>query len=705
MANQRLVIAGNAATPELTINANSIFSLRSNLSSSIDGSEVAVDTCETTILADYSVSVGLLVPNDADSVTTIDGDLVYVGVNEQILPQIPYGTEIRYYEGTQLIGLWYLENVTRVSRDTYQVNMISGLGLLDNVSHAGGIYSGTALSTVLADIIGNTFTYTVDSGISGWKVYGWLPYSTARENLHQILLAMGVNIFKNADGSPRFGVLSSANPITVPDTEVYTDGKVGYGAPATSIAVTEHQWAAFPADAEKLFDNTDGSAAADHTIVVFDDPHYNLTASGNLTVNASGVNYAELTGVGVLTGKPYTHIQRVIRKTSGAANAKPREITVKDAYLVNGLNSLNVADRLLSYYADAHTISGKMIWGTARPGSAVVISNAFGESETAIVSKMDLISSATLAASFEAAANYEPGAPGNNYTNRVLKTASGSWQKPSGVTKVRVALIGGGQGGQSGGNGEKGQNGSQGGGGAGGIGGQPGSGGNVYVIDLELPSAALTMSATIGAGGAGGKAPYETAVGGVNYGTSGAAPVDGSAGGASTVSYTVAGVTKTLTSANGQPSENGYVDIINGDVVGLPGTGVGVAGGAGGGSTTTPGSVTYGGTTWIGGATGDSSVAGGGKGGGAAVGNNGGDGGDSGTANGLAYGGNGGKGADAIANTFSGGYGQGGNGGHGSGGGGAGGGAASTLLSGSGGQAGVGGDGSVGGAGCVIFYY
>lgn len=666
--------------PTFTVNPDNIKNIAAHLSSSIDGSEVAVDTCEAVIIATSPV-------------------------NPQTIRSLPYGTEILYYEGTTLIGLWYLESVSRVARDEYQLSMISALGLLEDIPHVGGIYTGQTVNSLLSEIIDGAFSYTVDASIQSWKVYGWLPYDTARENLHQLLLAMGVNIFKNADGSFRFGTLNTAYPVTVSDSNVYLEGRVDYGTPATSVAVTEHQWTPFNVAAEVLFDNTDGSVAADHTIVKFSDPCFDLSASGNLTVNSSGVNYAELTGVGVLTGKPYTHIQRVIRKTSGAANVKPREVSVSDAYLVNGLNSLNVSNRLLSYYADSHKITGKMLLGNVKPGSAMVISNAYGEIENAIMSKMDVLSSGTLAASFEASADYTPGASGNNYTHRALVVSSGTWSKPAGYTKIRVALIGGGQGGQSGGNGGKGQAGNQGGGGVGGVGGQPGIGGNIYVIDIDVPSAATVFTVTRGAGGAGGDAPSETTPGGVNYGVADAAPVDGSPGGASTVSYTVGGVTKTLTSANGQPSANGYVDIINGDAVGIPGEYSGVAGGAGGGQSTPAESVTYGGTTWVGGTTGSNAYAGGGVGGGAAVGNNGGNGMDSERVNNQSYGGNGGKGADAIAQTFSGVYGQGGNGGHGSGGGGAGGTAASVLLVGDGGNPGVAGSGSVGGDGCIIFYY
>lgn len=663
--------------PSFTVYPDNVKSITAHLSSSVDGSEVAVDTCEAVIIATSPV-------------------------NPAVIRSLPYGTQISYYEGATLIGLWYLESVNRISRDEYQLAMISAFGLLENVAHVGGIYQGITLSDLLSEIIGSTFSYTVDSSVASWKVWGWLPYATARENLHQVLLALGVNIFRGSNGAPRFGILSTSSPINVSDDDVYIEGQVGYNAPATSISVTEHQWVKRTTETETVFDNLDGSPSADHTTVIFDEPYYDLTPSTGLTVNFSGVNYAIVTGMGTLTGKRYSHIQRVISKTSGASNVKPKEITVTNAYLVNTMNSLNTASRLLGYYSSARTLTGKMVVGTARPGSPVSIKNAFGEQETAIISKMDILASAKLAATFEAASDYTPPASGNNYTTRVQKTGSTTWSKPAGITQLRIVLIGGGQGGQSGGNGYEGEGGTSGGGGAGGIGGQPGRGGNIFVKDITVPSAATTINVSCGIGGAGGEAPTYTQ-GLYEYGVSGADPVDGELGTNTIIYY---GST-TYSSASGQPVDNGYSDVISGDTFGCVGLESGQNGANGGGRSTPSGSVSYGGVTYSGGSdgTGDGG-AGGGSGGGAAVGSNGGDGMDAAFLNGYWYGGNGGRGGDGLdqakETTI---LGAGGRGGHGSGGGGGGGSAASVLLTGNGGGAGIAGSGGDGANGIVIFYY
>lgn len=518
----KLVIAESVAAPELQVTAGNILSAGTNLSASIDGAEVAVDVCEVELFADYAINTGLFIPAGADSLTTSDNKLFYCGVDENILPLIPYGTKIEYYEDDDIIGVFYLESVTRVAKQAFRLDLMSGLGLLENKVHRGGVYNGTTLADMLAEIIDTTFPYTVDPAIASWPCFGWLPYETARENLHRVLMAMGVNIFK-ANGSPYFSLLDDSSPIVISDDNVYIDGKVNYGSPATSVAVTEHQWLEAGGESEVLFDNSDGAGYATSVEVSFSEPYYNLTTTGTLVIDSSGANYAIVTGVGELIGTPYTHVQKIITKSTNPGNVKNREVSVADVGLVNPLNSNNVCQRLLDYYSAAQTVSGKMILGTPRPGSAITVTDAFGDLKTGIIKDMDITSSATVAASFEAVTDYTPAHMGNEFEASVLIDTSGTYTIPDGVTHIRAVLIGGGDGGQGGADGEDGKgiddmthtvtsyqniyyyDGNEPDAGKGGAGGTAGTGGKILIVDQDVtPGEVLTIS--VGVGGAGGLA-------------------------------------------------------------------------------------------------------------------------------------------------------------------------------------------------------
>ena len=706
-----------------TVTAEDLISISTSLSSSIDGGEIAVDTLSAIVLNTESG------PNWA---------------------QLPHGTQVDYREGVDLIGRFYVTGVIRVAKKQFQLKCVSALGLLDEINHAGGIYGGATVAQILAEIIGSAFPYTVDPDVAGYMVGGWLPYDTARANLHRLLLALGINLLKNAAGNPHFGLLDTEHSISVSDDDVYMGGEVGQFQPATSVAITERQYLRLP-DVERttLYDSTDGSTGESASMVVFEAPHFDLLASPGLSIIEAGDNYARVQGVGVLTGIPYTTVERVIRLENEVQSQASKEISVTDDGLINPYNSARVAKRLLDYYSSARTIQGRLRLrpeSGIRPGKSLALTDAFGEPARAMLSKMNMTASATVAANIEAVVGYQDGQSGNTYTDRVMLTTGQTWTAPTG--HLRIIMIGGGQGGQGGYRGENGAGGREDPvygsvshpmyhiessvearivecyredlttGGAGGEAGAGGASGNVLTLDVDvLPGEELTF--VIGTGGAGGA---------VNGGL-------GQLGTPTTVSSETIGSKST---ADGAPSNLGVWDPLGtGDTYAAPGKS-GTRGGDGGASTTTqprgwdggdgaPGS-DVGSNTGGAGGNGDTKAnteqgsdagASGGGGGGAALGGNGAAGtagvclGGAGSLNYTATGGSGGAGANAQA-AGSANYGCGGQGGNGGGGGGNAGGcyvygtsalAGSTLIPGAPGPGGSGSAGGQGGDGCVIILW
>ena len=261
----RFVIADNAGIGELTVPPEYVRSATATLTSSLDGSEVAVDVADPVIHVTAMLTRVLFVPSGSARFRLADGRTFTVCGDPADLSLLPYGTPVDWYEGDGiLIGKFYVEGVERVGRELWQMHMVSALGLLDNVDHAGGLYRGKTVGQLLEEIIGTTFAYSVDQAISGWAVYGWLKYRTARDNLHQLLLAYGINIGRTAAGLPYFTVLPFGETVDVPDAQVYSEGSVEFRAPVTSVSVTEHSfWEPVLGTEEELFSNADGTEELD----------------------------------------------------------------------------------------------------------------------------------------------------------------------------------------------------------------------------------------------------------------------------------------------------------------------------------------------------------------------------------------------------------------------------------------------------------
>lgn len=691
-----------------TRSANEIQSIAGHLSAALIGDTLSIDTVEIV------VRPGTEVPSDA----------------------FDAGQYIQCYSNNLLIGKFFVDSKQRLGDNIWRVNASSAIGLLSRRIHNGGVYVRETVGTVLDGIIGSAFTYTVDSDVSSQLVAGWLPRASARDNLHQLMLALGINITKDLNGDIVFGFVSAGTPTAISNDRVYLGGNVSDGTPASRVEVVSHQYAALSTDETVvLFDNTTGaSVRADHQLVAFSDaPVHDLVASAGLTIHESNANYAVVSGMGVLTGQIYTHTMTLYAKDNPSATvANVRSVSADT--LINDLNGPNVLDRLYNYYTSATSVHTDIVANGELPNKLVTLEDAFGDTRSLWIKSMDITVSTVIRASCEMLDGYTPAYNGNLYTHRVIVTWSMTLTLPD-VSRIRLILIGGGDGGQGGMDGADGFGGDAAYGGdltrssetaddlgyvydggsqdtpLGGEAGEPGAAGKVFATDIDVTGGSQ-VAITVGAGGTGGAS---------NGGA-------GTAGGVTTAVLDDV----TYSSADGQNSYP-FVDLFSGNTYCVSGL-AGHAGGNGG-QTDTESLYAANGKDGLAGAnigtqTGGAGGAGydetvetsggtrrrrasGGGGGGAAYGDDGSDGtaGSWDATTGLTSGGDGGDGGDATApDTPT--YGCGGAGGNGGGAGGNGAGCridnfVSTwnVAPGAGGTGGTGSRGGHGGAGCVLIYY
>ena len=257
--------------------------------------------------------------------------------------------------GGTIIGRFYVEEVKQISRKTVQFRCTDGIGMLSKMTdHKGGLYlqaltttAGTVINEIFA---GSGLSYTVTSEVANLQLIGHLPRANRRENLARILTATGASCTEK-NGRLVIENLYYGGSQTTPSSRVYlSGGSVSYLSPATRVEVVEHNFYALDTDeAETLFDNADDAATAYNQLVIFDEPCRDLTVSGSLTINESNVNYAIVSGIGTLTGKPYTHTRRVMAHDTGV-NAAEYVVRIEDNELVSSYNSQNLLRRMANYY-------------------------------------------------------------------------------------------------------------------------------------------------------------------------------------------------------------------------------------------------------------------------------------------------------------------------------------------------------------------
>ena len=485
-----------------------------------------------------------------------------------------------YHDGNQM-GIFYVQTISRTSINTYHFTCTSTVGLLDETYHDGGIYTGETVRKVCTDIC-SPLTCYVKSNIANIKLYGWLPISTRRENLAQVLFAIGATLKVDYNGAIRIEGLWDGQSSKITASEMYSGGSVKYATPVTEVIVTEHAYSQSATEVTELFNGT----TSEGDKITFDDPCYDLEAAG-FEITESGANYAIVTaGSGVLNGKKYTHVTRQIitpTNTRSRSLVKQSDNTVKveNATLVSLVNANAVAERLAEYYSHNERINNKIAIKREIPGDVVQITHPYGGEVTGCIESADVTVSGRLAAQESVLVGYKPQDIGEQeyYDTVEVLTENGAWTVPDGVTNLRIVLIGGGAGGNPGKQGKTASEYSGGYtasdsvtdysdtysgygtyyGGDGGAGGTGGVGGKILQANVEVASGD-TFDITIGQGGIGKTF-------GVN---------DESHNGGNTTFGS-------FSSDRGSASPIGYVDAISGKVYG--GTGEnGIAGGKGGGA-------------------------------------------------------------------------------------------------------------------------
>ncbi len=525
------------------------------------------------------------------SFDTVSAEVYTKTVGEQ-LAALPDNTPIVIYRNNAIKARFVKRGVSRIGPNTYSLIGRSPMGALTGMIHSGGVYTGQTVAEVAKEICGS-IPILVKTVYAGTKLYGWLPYAngkdrSARDNLVQVLFAIGAYLRTDLNGVLRIEPLWDGEASTISVDRSYSGGTVKYDSPISAVTVTEHQYIA-GTDEKELFSGT--SQQGD--IITFSEPMHSLSANG-FSILESGANYAKISaGTGTLKGKAYIHNTRLVTRTV-TKDAPENVESFLDATLVSLVNSSAVAKRLADYYKCRETITNGIVSGQEKPGHVVSVYHPYDKQMvSACIVSLDTTMSRTLKSEMTALVGFLPPQPESSeyFDERVILTGSGEWTVPEGVTSYTRVLIGGGRGGSSGHRGESpavraskswteksdalrryvGFNrGVSLEGGKGGEPGDAGDGGKVLVETVTDAVQGSKISYACGTGGYGGVFSQ-----GNDAGAPGTATTMGGA-----------------TSDTGSSSEAGYTDAITGEVFAAKGKS-GIAGSPGNGYTWSDGKYTY----------------------------------------------------------------------------------------------------------------
>lgn len=470
---------------------------------------------------------------------------------------------VTYFYRDNKRGTFYLQSVTQVAWNKYDLYATGAIGLLLKRVHRGGIYSGTSAESLLSSICG-PIPFRMQTRFSSSKLYGWLPYvkppaSSARDNFMKVLFALGATVTEDLDGALKIeelwdGVSGDAQKNRMGQgASVVREGKV------TSVSLIEHQWVQ-GGEQTDLFEGT----AAQGTEIVFDEPMYNLMASG-FSILERGANYAKLSaGSGTLRGTAYVHNTRLI-ETKILNSSTENVISVEDQTLISLVNSSGAAKRLANYYKCLETIDAPLVYNLENPGELLTTYHPFDKTNvSACIKTEEITMSNKLKSQSTLLVGFTPirQEGSESYEYHVVLTGSGTFTFPEGTTSARAVLIG-----------------------AGGAGfdGSPGGDSTETWEDEEIKTTRINLTApttsasdssnvsnrgagTPGNGGAGGAAGTPGKVYEVTFSPSSGSRISYACGVKGTSNGALGGATTfgSYSSNSGSTSSAGYTDIITG---------------------------------------------------------------------------------------------------------------------------------------------
>lgn len=251
------------------------------------------------------------------------------------------------------IGAYYINEHKRTAKNVYDLRCQDAIGILNDDTFPGGVYTNYSAKQLLQDIIGGAFD--VDFGtVADTNLTGVILPASRRAAIQQVAFAWGVCVATDGGNAIRVFRPSDVSE-DIGAGRTYTGATVETAAIVTAVRVTAHT--------------------------------YTQNASGNIEIN--GVKYQDTTTVYTATNPNVT--------ASDKQNVK--EIT--GATLVSPAIGQATAQRVYDYYTRRNTAKGKIVWKGELLGDSVTLPNAWDEPSTGNISKMDYVLSNTVAASLE----------------------------------------------------------------------------------------------------------------------------------------------------------------------------------------------------------------------------------------------------------------------------------------------------------------
>lgn len=253
------------------------------------------------------------------------------------------------YNGSDLIGVYYIETGKRTGANSYEVSCCDIIGVLDLDEYGGGIWiNDTPLTTILSEVFGDAVIFDIAPAYSSSKLRGYIEPGTKRAALQQIAFALGACVDTTGARTVKIFPPPTVESAEISARRTYVGGAVELSDKVTEVTVTAY--------------------------VFFDE---------RPTENQQ---YIELNGVKY---RYYTDTKHAYNPNVVASDLQNKKKFDK-SYLVNLSNAQNLANNIMAYYMRRETYSFKHILEGQEPADRALVTLPWGDNANGNIKRMSI---------------------------------------------------------------------------------------------------------------------------------------------------------------------------------------------------------------------------------------------------------------------------------------------------------------------------
>lgn len=260
----------------------------------------------------------------------------------------------------------FVKNAKRKSKTIWDIKSEDYIGLMDSIYFNGGIYTNKNALELLDEIfIVAKVPYNVLGEFEGVTLTGYIPYTTCREALMQVVFAMGAVADTSNSDKVNIFVLSQDISQEIPKRRIMQGQSFEDETRVTAVELMSHAYSEITESVVAY--EAEKSGTGTNIFVSFTEPLHDLTIT-NGSIIESGVNYAIINANSgcKLTGKKYEHTRVIHRKDNPLVLSTDIEnvVAIEDATLVSSNNVDNILNVCYNYLVNTERTTLKIIDGS-----------------------------------------------------------------------------------------------------------------------------------------------------------------------------------------------------------------------------------------------------------------------------------------------------------------------------------------------------